>query len=270
MERRPALGSGPVRLQKLLAAAGFASRRAAEDLIRAGRVTVGGRTAKLGESADPASEIIALDGERVTVEPASYWVIHKPAGVVTTVSDPHGRRTVMSLIPAGVGSLHPAGRLDRDSSGLVLMTNDGALTQALLHPSFQSEKEYRVTVKGEVLERTFDRLRRGVRLEDGKTAPATVSAERFDAEREVTQFQLTLIEGRNRQIRRVMLALGHPVKKLVRVRMGPLLLGRLEAGKGRPLRPDEIRALDDYMRSLRPSRPKSSRPKPSRLKPSRQ
>ena len=253
---RPDATSGAVRLQKLLAAAGFGSRRSAEALIRDGRVTVNGRTAELGESADPATDTIALDGERIAREPVRHWMIHKPAGVVTTVADPLGRVTVMSLLPAGLGQLYPVGRLDRDSSGLVLMTNDGSLTQKLLHPSYESEKEYRVTVKGEVSERSFERLRRGVRLEDGKTAPAEVTSVRFDAERGVTTFQLTLTEGRRRQIRRAMWSLRHPVKKLVRIRVGPLRLGRLEVGLARPLRADEIRALEAHVAGLRPSRRK--------------
>lgn len=139
-----------VRLQKILAAAGFASRRGAEELIRAGRVTVNGKQAGLGDKADPLRDEIAFDGERIRQERPLYWVVNKPNGLVTTVRDPHGRPTVMQLLPDGIGRIHPVGRLDRDSCGLLLMTNDGDLTQRLLHPSHSSEKEYRVVVKGQV------------------------------------------------------------------------------------------------------------------------
>ena len=212
----------PVRLLKLLAAAGLGSRRAGEELIRQGRVSVDGKRAGLGDSADPEKQIVALDGERIQLEPNRYWMLHKPTGVVTTMSDPHCRRTVMDLLPEGLGRLHPVGRLDRDSSGLLLMTNDGPLTQALLHPSQGGEKEYEVTVKGELRENAMRKLARGVYLEDGRTAPARAEAVRFDADRGQTVFRLTLTEGRKRQIRRMLLSLGCPVKKLVRVRVGPL------------------------------------------------
>jgi 23S rRNA pseudouridine2605 synthase len=246
--------SGPVRLQKVLASAGIASRRGAEELIRAGRVQVNGRRASLGDSADPSADSVTLDGERVGVEPASYWMLHKPVGVVTSMSDPHGRKTVMHLMPAHAGRLHPVGRLDRDSAGLLLMTNDGALTQVLLHPAHESEKEYRVTVKGEVGEPSFERLRRGLHLDDGRTAQTRVSAPRYDSAADATTFRLVMTEGRKRQIRRMMLSLGHPVKKLLRVRVGPIGLGRLAPGAARALRPHEIRALKAHAEKLRPSR----------------
>jgi len=244
----------PVRLQKLLAAAGFGSRRGAEELIRQGRVSVDGRIARIGDSADPETQRVALDGERIRLEPHRYWLLHKPTGIVTTMSDPHGRQTVMDLLPEGVGRLHPVGRLDRDSSGLLLLTNDGALTQALLHPSHEGEKEYEVTVKGELRENSMRKLARGVRLEEGRTKPARVGSVRFDSARDVTVFRLTLTEGRKRQIRRMMLMLGHPVKKLVRVRIGPLVIGRLAPGRARALRAGEIAALRTYARRLQAPR----------------
>jgi len=244
------VSAGPMRLQKVLSSAGIASRRAAEELIEQGRITVNGRTAKLGDSADPAVDRIEYDGEKLALAKPSYWLLHKPTGIVTTLQDTHGRATVMDVMPLGLGRLHPVGRLDRETSGLVLMTNDGAMTHALLHPSRGSEKEYRVTVKGEVDEKTFGRLARGIHLDDGKTAPARVGATRYDPDHSLTTFALTLTEGRKRQIRRSLLVLGHPVKKLVRVRMGPLRLGRLAAGKARPLRPDEIRALKQHVQEL--------------------
>jgi len=242
--------SGSMRLQKILAAAGHGSRRGAETLIRDGRVSVNGESAGLGDSADPMHDVIRLDGERIAVQRPEYWLLHKPTAVVTTMRDTHGRSTVMDFIPPQLGLLRPVGRLDRDTSGLLLMTNDGAMIQALLHPSHQSEKEYRVLVKGDVPAKKLERLAKGIYLDDGRTAPAVVSGARYEDAKDMTLFHLTLIEGRKRQIRRSMLALGHPVKKLVRVRMGPLKLGRLETGKSRPLRPDEIRALKAHVGSL--------------------
>ena len=251
---------GGIRLQKILAAAGFASRRGAEDLIRAGRVTVNGKRAGLGDKGDPTRDEIALDGERIRLERPLYWVVNKPNGLVTTVRDPHGRPTVMQLLPEGVGRVHPVGRLDRDSCGLLLMTNDGDLTQKLLHPSHQSEKEYHVVVKGQVESRTLERLRRGVRLEDGPSAPVGVDSVRFDPDTERTTMLLTLTEGRKRQIRRTLLQLGHPVRKLTRIRIGPLRLGRLPSGSARPLDAEEVRELKKYAAQLdRVKRPRRSR-----------
>jgi 23S rRNA pseudouridine2605 synthase len=250
----PAAFEGSARLQKILAGAGLGSRRGCEELIKAGRVRVNGRRAELGESADPTKDVIELDGERVVVDARRYWIVHKPRNVVTTVRDPYGRQTVMHLLPDGIGKVYPVGRLDRESTGLLLLTNDGDLAQRLLHPSHESEKEYRVSVKGELQEHAVEKLRTGVYLDDGRTAPATLARLHFDADANVTTFHLTLIEGRNRQIRRAMLALGHPVKKLVRVRMGPLTLGSLPPGAVRPLRGDEVRALVAYAGGLRPSR----------------
>jgi 23S rRNA pseudouridine2605 synthase len=222
-------------------------------LIRTGRVAVNGRTAKLGDSAVLGSDVVTVDGERVRSEKPRYWMLHKPTSVVTTVSDPHGRRTVMHLLPLGVGPIHPVGRLDRDSSGLLLLTNDGDLTQRLLHPSHQSEKEYQVTVKGELDSDQIQKIQRGIYLEDGRTAPAKLARLRVDPDSGTCTFVLTLTEGRKRQIRRMLFALGRPVKKLVRIRMGPLVLGRLAPGKARPLRTAEVRALKAYAVKLKPA-----------------
>ena len=236
-------GTPGERLQKILAAAGVASRRAAEELIRAGRVTVNGSVATLGESADAERDAIAVDGEPIEREPLEYWMLHKPLGVLTTVSDPQGRSTVVDLVPESSARLFPVGRLDLLSEGLVLLTNDGPLAHSLLHPSFGEEREYRVTVRGSVDRASLRRVSEGIELEDGLTAPARVGTARFDRETRATTFALTLVEGRKRQIRRMMRALGHPVVRLVRVRMGPLELGRLAAGKARPLRARELRML---------------------------
>jgi 23S rRNA pseudouridine2605 synthase len=197
--------SGPPRerLQKILAAAGVASRRAAEDLIRAGRVTVNGAIATLGESADADCDAIALDGKPIQREPLEYWIVNKPRGVLTTVSDPQGRSTVIDLAQESTARLFPVGRLDLLSEGLVLLTNDGPLAHSLLHPSFGEEREYRVTVRGSLDRLTLRRISEGVELEDGLTAPARTGSVRFDRETRTTRFALILVEGRKRQIRRM-------------------------------------------------------------------
>ena len=237
--------SGPreERLQKILAAAGVASRRASEDLIRAGRVSVNGEVANLGQSANPDRDTIAVDGEPIQRERLEYWIVNKPRGVLTTVSDPRGRPTVVELVPKRAVRLFPVGRLDFHTEGLVLLTNDGALAHTLLHPSFGTEREYQVTVRGRLQAASLRRLSKGVPLEDGVTAPARLGVASFDAEKQTTRFALTLIEGKKRQIRRMMTALGHPVVRLVRVRMGTLQLGELGLGEARPLRGRERRAL---------------------------
>ncbi|MCG8592652.1 MAG: rRNA pseudouridine synthase [Proteobacteria bacterium] len=233
-----------MRLQKLLAAAGLASRRGAEEFLRAGRVTVNGRTAALGDSADPTRDLVALDGERVEPEPVAYWLVNKPRGVVTTRRDPEGRRTVLDLLPAAQAHLYPVGRLDRDSEGLVLLTNDGATAHALLHPSLGSEREYRVRVRGLVSAATAARLQRGrLPLDDGPTAPVRIERVEPNAEREETVLIMTLFEGRKRQIRRMLQFVGHPVKRLARIRMGPLRLGKLAAGEARALTEGERQRL---------------------------
>jgi 23S rRNA pseudouridine2605 synthase len=240
-----------VRLQKIIAAAGVASRRAAEELLRAGRVRVNGVPASLGDSADPDRDAISVDGVPLRAEPHVYWLLNKPRGVLTTVRDTHGRRTVLDLLPDTTSRVFPVGRLDSDTEGLLLLTNDGDLAHALLHPSFEVEREYRVTVRGRVAPQTLRRLAAGVELDDGLTAPALVGQPRFDSEARATTFSLTLIEGRKRQIRRALAALGHRVDRLLRIRMGPLRLGRLLPGEARPLSTRETRALRALARSSR-------------------
>jgi len=233
-----------VRLQKILAAAGVASRRRAEDLLREGRVSVNGRVAALGESADPDRDVVDVDGAPVEREPLAYWVVHKPRGVLTTVHDPEGRPTVLDLLPARGTRLFPVGRLDRNTEGLVLLTNDGRIAQTLLHPSHEVEREYRVTVSGRIAATSLERLAEGVMLEDGLTAPAQVGRATWRPASGTSRFTLTLIEGRKRQIRRALESLGHPVVALLRVRMGPLHLGNLPIGAARPLSPHERRSLE--------------------------
>jgi 23S rRNA pseudouridine2605 synthase len=220
-------------------------------LIRAGRVSVNGATAQLGDSADPTRDAVCLDGKRVAPEPLVYWVVHKPRGVLTTARDTHGRKTVLDLLPDCGARLFPVGRLDRDTEGLVLLTNDGALAHALLHPSHGVEREYVVSARGHVRTATLERLARGVDLEEGRTAPAGVERVQRDAKARSTRFHLTIVEGRKRQIRRAMRLLGHPVNRLVRVRFGPLRLGRLAPGQARPLSARERGSLE---RAARPAR----------------
>jgi 23S rRNA pseudouridine2605 synthase len=228
------------RLQKILAAAGVASRRGAEELLRAGRVGVNGVPAALGDSADPEWDVVTLDGTPVVREPLAYWLVQKPRGVLTTVRDPKGRRTVIDLLPTRDARVFPVGRLDRDTEGLVLLTNDGALAQVMLHPSHETEREYRVSVRSE----TLQQLASGVEIDGRPTAPARVGRAVYDADSDTARFHLTVIEGRNRQIRRALEDLGHRVVRLVRVRMGPLRLGRLAPGAARRLTRAEGEALD--------------------------
>jgi 23S rRNA pseudouridine2605 synthase len=227
-----------VRLAKYLAHAGVASRRAAERLIAEGRVTVGG-----GIVRDPACDVddgsgVAVDGEPLKgAEPRVAYALHKPAGVVSTARDTHGRPTVTELVPGG-RRLYPVGRLDADTTGLILLTNDGELAHRLTHPRFEVEKTYRARVGGgPVTEKALRALRAGVRLDDGPTAPARVR--RLDPH----TLDITIHEGRKRQVRRMCEAIGHPVRELVRVRFGPLELGDLRAGRARRLTAAELRAL---------------------------
>ncbi|HEX5146339.1 MAG TPA: pseudouridine synthase [Conexibacter sp.] len=227
-----------MRLAKYLAHAGVASRRAAEQLIAEGRVTVDGAIVT-----DPARDVtdasgVAFDGEPVRgAEPRVAYALHKPAGVVSTASDTHGRRTVVDLVPAE-RRLYPVGRLDADSTGLILLTNDGELANRLTHPRYEVPKTYRATLAGAALtDRALKALREGVQLEDGMTAPARV--------RRLTphQLELTIHEGRNRQVRRMCEAINRPVRQLVRIRFGPLELGDLRPGKSRRLTGTELIAL---------------------------
>jgi 23S rRNA pseudouridine2605 synthase len=172
-------------------------------------------------------------------------MLHKPRGVITTARDPEGRTTVVDLLPDSVSQLRlfPVGRLDRETEGLVLMTNDGALAQVLLHPSYENEREYKVTVRGRIAEATLQKLAAGIELDDGPTAPARVGRSRVDAGLATSTFRLTLIEGRKRQIRRALEQLGHPVVRLVRMRMGPLRMNRLPRGEAEEVSGEALRAL---------------------------
>lgn len=228
------------RLQRALAAAGVASRRRAEDLIRDGRVTVDGQVATIGTVVDPDRQSIAVDGRPITAEVKEYWLLNKPAGVVSTASDPQGRRTVVDCVPTGT-RIFPVGRLDRDTTGLLVLTNDGDLTHRLLHPRFGVEKEYRAWVQGRLPEAALERLRRGVQLEDGPTAPAR--AEVVGRTDEETELVLVIHEGRKRQVRRMLDAVGHPVLHLHRCRVDGLTERGLAIGQARRLTPAEVARL---------------------------
>jgi len=231
------------RLQKLLARAGVASRRAAEELVVAGRVTVNGRVVtKLGSKARPEDDI-RVDGRPIEL-PAEhvYLMLNKPPGYVTTRDDPHGRRTVMDLVPGDVrGRVFPVGRLDRDTTGLLLLTDDGELTQRLTHPGHHVPKEYLADVEGTPPESRLRALRSGVELDDGPTQPAEVILVATGGGE--SRLRITITEGRNRQVRRMCEAIGHPVRRLKRMAMGPLRLGELSLGEVRTLTRAQVRAL---------------------------
>lgn len=225
------------RLQKVLARVGIGSRRVCEDLIAEGRVLVDGEMAVLGRRVDPETALIEVDGAPVGVRPdLVHYVLNKPAGVVTTADDPQGRPTVVGLVP-NEPRVFPVGRLDVDTEGLLLLTNDGELAHRLTHPSYGVEKEYVAEVEGLPTRAVLRRLREGVELDDGPTAPARATL--IDP----SVVRLTIHEGRNRQVRRMCEAVGHSVVRLVRTRIGPLADRSLAPGAWRELTGDEVRSL---------------------------
>lgn len=230
------------RLQKIISAAGVCSRRQAEEFLREGRVAVNGRAAALGEQADPETDQITLDGREIVLPSEKlYLMLHKPRGVVTTLSDEKGRPTVAGLVSGCGGRVYPVGRLDMDSEGLLLMTSDGAFAQRMAHPSHQMEKEYHVTVSGR-LDGCRERLRALTALEDGTPIlPARVSA--VSRQKDALVLSVTIRQGLNRQVRRMCALAGLRVERLVRVREGSLVLGTLPRGKWRFLTEEERRAL---------------------------
>ena len=230
------------RLQRALARAGVGSRRASEELIRSGRVTVNGRVATLGDKVDRTRDRVKLDGTRVPLDPElRYFAFHKPAGVVTTMRDPQGRTSLARFLPEDVPGVVAVGRLDRDTEGLLLLTNDGALAHRLMHPRYGVEREYLAEVEGSPTGRHIGMLRRGGELEDG---PARAVAARI-AGRAGSRGAVLLVmtEGRKREVRRMLAMMGLPVKRLVRTRVGPLRLGRLPPGEVRELTLREVRDL---------------------------
>lgn len=229
------------RVQKVLAAAGIGSRRACEELIAAGRVAVDGEVITLGAKADPRRQIVTLDGERIHTNPTLlYLLLNKPTGYVTTVTDPQGRPTVMDLVPDSP-RVYPVGRLDRDTEGLLILTNDGELANRLAHPSYEVEKTYVAQIRGPAKRRAVRALLDGVELEDGLARAKSVRELGGAGDR--TLVEIVLAEGRKREVRRMLQAVGLPLERLARVRIGPLPLGEIAPGKYRPLNGAEVRAL---------------------------
>ena len=231
------------RLQKILSNAGVASRRSAEEMIRAGRVTVDGVcVTELGRKYDAALHEIAVDGIPVQMrQERIYFLLNKPVGYLCTARDDRGRKTVLELLPDTAARLYPVGRLDADTEGLLLITNDGAMTQGLLHPRYEIDKVYRAEVTGTVTQEKLRQLRGGILLEDGMTAPARVRV--LGADDGVTTVEIVIHEGRNRQVRRMFAAIGCRVRRLRRVRFAMLTLKDLPCGASRPLMQEEIREL---------------------------
>jgi 23S rRNA pseudouridine2605 synthase len=229
------------RLQRSLARAGFGSRRACEEVIAAGRVEINGRVATLGDRLDPTVDEVRVDGSKVNVDPElRTFALHKPRGVTTTMRDPHAERDLTGFLPEGV-HVFPVGRLDRDTEGLLLLTNDGSLAHRLTHPRYAIEKEYLAEVGRPPSQRQLARLRRGVELDDG-TARA-VDARSAGGAGGRGGLRLVMIEGRKREVRRMLDAVELPVRRLVRVRVGPIRLGKLGPGEVRELEPEDVRAL---------------------------
>lgn len=232
-----------IRLNKYLADLGIASRRKADELITAGEVMVNGLVAVMGQRVDPARTEITVRGKSVTITNAAeleYWAVYKPRGYVSTVTDPEKRPVAVSLVKSKA-RLFPVGRLDIESEGLLLLTNDGELTNVLTHPRYHVPKTYHVWVTGEVKESKLNKLRRGVKLSDGMTAPCEVVSTMLRPRK--AALTITLFEGRSRQIRRMMPAIDLEVNKLVRIALGPISLGAMRVGQARRLTPEEVAAL---------------------------
>ncbi|MCQ3802581.1 MAG: pseudouridine synthase [bacterium] len=230
-----------IRLQKAISAAGLMSRRAAEDLIRGERVTIDGRTARLGDRVDPDASVVEVDGSRLPLAPHLVtYLVNKPPGVVSTTSDPHAPRTVVELVPHSP-RVWPVGRLDQRSEGLILVSNDGELTNLVTHPRYGISKTYRVLVAGVPGRATVRRLTKGVQLEDGPAR--ALQARLVDRTPREAQLEVVMGEGRNREIRRMMKSLGYPVRRLVRVSIGPIRDVTLRPGRWRKLSNREVAAL---------------------------
>ena len=229
------------RLHKILAHAGFGSRRACEGLIEAGRVTVNGCAVHVGDKADRAEDDVRVDGRRVKPERTVYYLLNKPPGVICTNADPGGRRRAIDLLTGVAERVYPVGRLDADSRGLLILTNDGELASLLTHPRYEVPKTYEAEVSGRVSPEDVQKLRSGLWLSDGRTSGTMLRvAHRGNAR---SRILITLREGRNRQVRRMLARLGHKVRRLTRTKIGPLTLRGLGSGKFRRLTPAEVQAL---------------------------
>jgi pseudouridine synthase len=242
------------RLQKLMAQAGIGSRRHCEQLIAAGRVTVNGKVAHLGQKADLDRDKVLVDGQRLVIEKNVYVKVHKPRGVLSSTEDEldRGRPTVRDIVPIS-GHLYPIGRLDRTSEGLMILTNDGKLTHRLTHPRYGHRKIYIVGVEGQPSAETLIAWREGVKLDGRRTAP--VDIEVVESRRAETWLRIAMREGRKHQIRRIAAQLGHPVTRLIRMQIGPIELGNLEPGAWRHLTPGEVAALKRSVQQAAPPRP---------------
>jgi len=232
-----------IRLQKILAELGIASRRKVETMIEEGRVMVNGKVAEIGQKADPDLDHIKLDGKLLTRRPGPkvYYAFHKPRGVVSTLEDPQERPTVGDYLRRIKARIYPIGRLDFDSEGLLLLTNDGDFTHDVLHPTKKTPKVYQVKVKGVLSDQDIVPLEKGIYLEDGKTAPAKVK--KLRKTKENSWVEITIYEGKKRQIRRMLHRVGHSVLRLVRVKVGGIELGGLAPGEMRPLTQKEIEKI---------------------------
>lgn len=237
------------RLQKVLAAAGVGSRRKCEQIIQEGRVQVNGETVtELGTKVNPESDAITVDGRPILSESKVYLIFHKPKGCITSVSDPAGRKTVMDFLKDVKERVYPVGRLDYETEGLLLLTNDGEFANQLTHPKFHVPKTYHATVKGVPHGSVLEQLARGVMLDDGMTAPAEVEYHDVSSDQKESVISLTIHEGRNRQVRRMFEVVRHPVVRLKRVQFGPLFLHGLPRSKYRYLTAEEVKELTKLKR----------------------
>ncbi|MDP5273760.1 pseudouridine synthase [Chengkuizengella axinellae] len=234
------------RLQKVLANAGIASRRKSEEIILAGRVEVNEKIVNtLGVKVDPEQDIIKVDGRLIRSESKIYVLFHKPKGVISSVKDPEGRQVVTDYLKKIKQRVYPVGRLDYDTEGLLLLTNDGEFSNLMTHPKHHIDKTYFVTVKGVPHGSQLDRLKEGIELEDGKTSPAEVEYHDVNPDKNESIISITIHEGKNRQVRRMFEALSIQVKRLRRVQFGFLNLQRVSRGKFRYLQPNEVKELKD-------------------------
>ncbi|KQL49249.1 pseudouridine synthase [Brevibacillus choshinensis] len=246
------------RLQKVLAHAGVASRRHCEELIVQGNVQVNGKVVReLGTRVDPQVDKILVNGRPIRTEQPIYLMLYKPTGVITSVSDPRGRRVVTDLLKGIKERVYPVGRLDYDTSGLLLLTNDGELANRLAHPSYEIDKVYRAWVRGVPSQDKVKKLATGIQLEDGLTSPGEAKLLKSTPTKEKALVELTIHEGRNRQVRRMCDAIGHPVITLERIRLGFLTLEGLQPGQYRPLTSTEVEKLKQGLVQNRKSRPRS-------------
>lgn len=244
--------SNKIRLQKIIADAGIASRRKAEELISSGAVTVNGKRAKLGDKADPYKDKITVAGREITLRRDArkyYIMLHKPRGFITTMSDEGGRKCVAELVDEIPARLFPVGRLDRESEGMLFMTNDGEFANMISHPSTHFPKTYRVTVRPRMTDDQLTKLTTGIVVEGRMSMPAAVHVVKSEQDR--TVLEIVLEEGRNRQIRKMCEAIGLEVARLKRTAIGPVKLGMLQPGKWRELKADEMRSIAAYQKKLR-------------------